>query len=448
MTYPNNILQTVQVYNRSDLAFLQNAYCMIATSNKKFENFQNKIANLGSSTTITLPYRFSTADGLVASWQPAVQRTYTLTCDQAANTSYGFTSQQLIFNVDKDVDSYMDLFGRAAIKSLGTKIETNVALNATSQTPVYNIVNGQQVATGAYHTESGPDKFFGDGITPINSYQQLQQFIENFRETGITDDVKVYLPNIRVPQIIGSGLNQFVPMRNDSIANSWEIGEFAGVKYYSSNLLPNHTAGNVGNAASPSNQLTVVSTNDPTGANITQITCSGATINDQNALLSGDLGQFVDGVSGQPNIRQLTFIGNSPTSQPVQLRVTTSSTGTNNVPANGSGNVTFNIATPLQSTPGATQNISSNIVAGMKIQFVPSHKAGLIVAGGGMFLTMPRLPDQAPFPTSNDYDEDSGCSIRMTVGAQFGQNFNGTVKDAVWAAYVIPEYSRRICFPL
>ena len=448
MTVTTNVLQQVQVYNRSDLAYLQNAYCMIATTNKKFENFQNKIANLGSSTTIDLPPRFSSADGLVASFQAAVQRTYTLTCDQAANVSYGFTAQERIFNVDKDVDSYMDQFGKSATKTFGAKVEANIALNAVSGVPVYNVTNGQQVPTGALHTESGPTNFFGDGITAINSYQQLDQMIENFREMGIADDIKVYLPNVKVPPIIGSGLNQFAPMRNDEIANSWEIGEFAGVKYYRSNLLPSHVSGTVGNAASPSNQLTVVSTNDPTGANITQITCSGATNNDQNALLSGDLGQFVDGVSGQPNMRSLTFIGNNVTSQPVQLRVTTSSTGTNNVPANGSGNVTFNIAPALVSTAGPTQNINNNIVAGMKIQFVPSHKAGLIVCGNAFYLTMPRLPDQSPFATANEADPDSGISIRMTVGSQLGQNFAGTIKDATWAAYVVPEYSRRICFPL
>jgi hypothetical protein len=436
MAIDNNALVQVQTYNRSDLALLQNLYCFIGTSNGKFKNFQNEIANLGSSTTMDLPPRFTSADGLVASYQPAVQRTATITCDQATNTSYGFTAQERIFNVDKDVDSYMSVFGKSAAATLGSKIEANIAKNANSSVPVYNVVNGQQVATGALHTESGPTRFFGDGVTQINSYQQLDQMIENFLATGMASDIKVYLPNTKVPSIIGNGLNQFAPNRNNEIANSWEIGEFAGVRYYKSNLLPTHTAGTLGQAGTT---LTVTSTNDPTGANITQITCSGAGT-DADAIKSADLGQFLD-PSAALTVRQLTFIGNNLTDQPVQFRVTANA-------ASSGGNVTFNITPALQATAGANQNISKNIVAGMTLKFLPSHKCGVVIAGGANFISMPRLPDQSPFATANEADPDSGLSIRMTTGALLGQNFTGTIKDCTWGSLWVPEYTMRMAFPL
>jgi len=447
MTSTTNILQTVQVFNRANLARLQNSYCAIAMFNKKFKNFQNEIANLGSSTTFDLPPRFTVADGLVASFQPAVQIPYTLTCDQAANVSMGFTAQERIFNVDKEVDSYMSEFGDSAVVTLGAKIESNILLNAHSAVPVYTVVNGQQVPTGALHTESGPFKFFGDGATAINSYQQLEQMIQQFRVTGSPDKIWVILPNTYIPAIIGSGLNQFAMNRNNDLANSWEIGGFGTpiVRYYSSNLLPVHVSGNVGNAGGTSNQLTVISTNDPTGQNITQMTLSGATASDANAISQGDVFQFVDGVAGQTNLRCLTFYGGQLTNQRVQNRIT------NNAAADGSGHVVINLAVPFQSSGAINtynQGINANIVAGMKIAVMPSHQTGLLVAGDAAYLAMPRLPDQSPFATANEADPKSGAALRFTNGAQFGQNFQGSILDCTWGSGLPPFYCMRMLFPL
>ena len=103
---------------------------------------------------------------------------------------------------------------------------------------------------------------------------------------------------------------QYIPADTE-IANSWEIGSFGTplVDYYQSNLMPLHTSGNTG---VDQDTLTVVSVNDPTGQNVTQITVSGATASDADAVYSGDLFQFQDSVSGQTNLRYLTFIGHFP----------------------------------------------------------------------------------------------------------------------------------------
>jgi hypothetical protein len=79
--FPNNILEQVQTYQRSGLALLQNLCCHIATANTKFKDFDKIQANLGSTVTFDLPPRAVTTAGLVASFQPAVQRVQTLSVD-------------------------------------------------------------------------------------------------------------------------------------------------------------------------------------------------------------------------------------------------------------------------------------------------------------------------------------------------------------------------------
>lgn len=431
---PNNILQQVQTYQRSSLGYLENLCCFLSTANTKFKDFDKIDANLGSSVGFDLPPRFNTTAGLVASWQAANQRIATLTCDQAANTSFAVTSQQRMFNLEKGEDDYMRVFGKAAMEELANQVEINLALNATS-----SVVSQLD---GTTNTSSGPYRFYGDGTTTITSYQQLASAVMYFKNYGsVKDGIKVYLPDTVIPGIVGSGLSQFAPRRNDEIANSWEVGDFGTppVNYYQSNLLPIHVSGNVGNNATV---LTVVSTNDPTGQNVTQITFSGATTNDTQAILAGDLIQFKDGVSGKPNMRYLTFIGHAPSSNPVQVRATA------NAAADGSGNVTVTFTPALNWAGGANVNLNNAIAAGMQVTALPSHRAGLIVGGDAFFVAMPRLPDQSPFYTANEYDKETGVSMRMTYGSTLGQNQTGTVYDCTWGSIVVPEYSMRIAIPL
>lgn len=437
MAFPNNILQNVQTYQRSGLAFLENTCVLTSLANKKFKDFENKTANLGSSITFDLPPRFTTANGLVATVQELAQRVLNLTCDQAANTSFAYTTQQFLFNVR----DYMEQFGKSAVKQLGSTIEANLALNMTGQVPVYNVTNGQQVPTGAYHTESGAYRFYGDGVTPINSYKQLAQAVANFVDFGADSaDMKGIIPVTAIPNIIDTGLNQFTIDRGNTTSKNWMLGEFSECMWYRSNLLPTFTAGNVGQNGTT---LTVVSTNDPTGNNVTQITFSGATVNDQNAIVNGDMGQFQDGVSGQTNLRFLTFIGQNVSSQPVQFRVTA------NAAANGSGNVTLNITPAMCWASGnANQNLNTPIVAGQQVKLLPSHKVGYLYSGDSFFLAMPMMPDTAPFPSSSKNDDKTGAAMRQYYGFLIGQNQYGMFYDQTWAGVMAPDYGMRLVFPL
>ena len=432
--FPNNILQTVQTYQRSSLALLLNLCCHLSTANMKFKDFDKIEANLGSSVTFDLPPRATTAAGLVASFQSAVQRVLNLNCDQANNASFAVTAQQRIFNLEKGEEDYMRVFGKSFIAELANLVEANIALNWASA-----VVSQLD---GTMNTFSGPYRFFGDGSTPITSYQQLAQAIMFFKNYGaVAHGIKVYLPDTVIPSVVGSGLNQFAPERNNDIANSWEVGDFGTpmVSYYQSNLMPIHVSGNTGVNAQT---LTVVSTNDPTGQNVTQITVSGATDSDALAVFAGDMFQFKDGVSGQPNMRYLTFIGHVQSANPVQVRATA------NAAANGAGDVTISIEPPLNWAGGQNQNLNNPIVAGMQLLTFPSHRCGGILGGDAFYVAMPQLPEQSPFPTANEYDPDTGASLRLTYGSLFGQNQTGMIYDETHGSVIVPEYSSRYLIPL
>lgn len=440
MAVPTNVLQTVTTYQKAELAWLLNSFCGINLANKKFKNFNDLTANLGDTVSFDTTPRYISYAGLVITEQPSTQRVQNLVCSQAANVSAGYTDQQFIFNVRE----YMDRFGMSAMKELGTLVESDILRNIISGVTVND---PQNAGFGTTQIHSGPFRFFGDGVSPINSFQLLAQSIANFEDFGAaTHKMLGILPVANIPAIVGSGLNQFAVNRNNELAMKWELGPFAGADWYESNLLPTHVAGTIGNTAAPNNIMTVVSTNDPTGANVTQITFSEPTAGtDANAIKKGDLFQFNDGVSGQPNMRFLTFIGHRVSQQPVQFRATADA-------ATVAGAVTVSIETingvGLVWAQNANQNLNNAIAAGMTVTPLPSHRAGVLMSGDQFYLAMPRLPDESPFTTSNMTDPDSGASIRHYFGSQFGLNNRAYVRDCIWGSCLVSENSMRYAFPL
>ncbi len=416
MGVPANILQQVQTYQLSALAFMQNLNCFVSTANTRFKEFEQLVGNLGDTVTFDLPPRMTTTNSLVANFQPANQRVQSLTCQNQVSTSYAFTSQQFIFNVEE----YMERFGKAAVKEIGAKIEANVAQNCVTNTY----------------------RFFGDGVNPINSYTQLANALALFRNYGSASlNIKGYLSDIVIPNIIGTGQNQFTLDRNNETANSWELGKFSNCEWYQSNLLPIHVAGTEGQVGNLN--LTVVGITQNAAGEITAITFSNTNAaNDVNSVKQYDKFQFQDGVAGFPNVRYRTFVGHEVSANPVQFQATADAGST------GGSQVTVQISPFLQAAPVYNQNLSTQIQVGMKVQVLPSHRAGVITAGDPLFLAMPRLPDQAPFYTGNEIDEDTGVSIRMYYGATFGQNQMGMVHDAIWGSTLVPEDAMSIIFPL
>ena len=441
MATPVNVLQTVQTYQKAELAWLLNSFVGINIANKKFKNFNDLTANLGDTVTFDTTPRYISYAGLQITEQPSVQRVQSLICSQAANVAAAYTDQQFIFNVR----DYMDRFGMSAMKELGSLVESDILRNFISGV---RINDPQNANFGSLQVNSGPFRFYGDGVTPINSFTQLAQSVANFEDFGAaTHKMMGILPVANIPAIVGTGLNQFAMRRNDELANSWELGRFANTDWYESNLLPVHVSGTIGNTASPNNVMTVVSTNDPTGSNVTSITFTEPTSGtDANAIKAGDLFQFNDGVSGKPNLRFLTFIGHSVCSQPVQFRAIADA-------ATVAGTVTVQIQTINGfglgwNATNANYNLNAAIQAGMTVTPLPSHRAGCLMSGDQFYLAMPRLPDESPFTTSNMVDPDSGASIRHYFGSQFGMNNRAYVRDVVFGSTLVSENSMRYAFPL
>jgi hypothetical protein len=422
MAVAGNLLENVRTYNESGLALLLNSFAFINKANKKFKHFDADIPKqLGDTVGFDLPPRFTTVNSLVANWEDAVQRRLNLTVDQEISTSYEFNVQQFIFQAR----DYMDKFGRSAVAEIGSKIEADVA---------------QVARTSTY-------RFFGDGVTAPSAYLVLANALARFRNFGAAKDKTcAILPDVTYPAIVNSGLGQFVLDRNQKQAMSWEVGRFSNCDWYQSNLLPVHEAGNVGQDASV---LTVVSVVTNAAGGVTSITFSGAAVSDADAVKQYDKFEFSDGVSGQPNLRFRTFIGHEISQNPVQFSAAADAA------SDGAGNVTVIVnqvetdpSPPLQATAGKDQNINVPIVAGMQASVLPSHRCGLIMAGDPLYLAMPRLPEEVPFPTSVVTDPDSGASLRQYYGSQFAQNRRGMVHDAIWGKTLVPEYSMMYALPL
>jgi len=410
-----NVLQQVQTYNDSNLAFLLNSYAFIGTANMKFKDFDRMEKNLGDTVTMDLPPRFTTNNSLVASFQDAEQRVLSLTVGQAASTAYQFSAQEFIFNVR----DYMDKFGKAAMAEIGAKVEADVAQVARTNT----------------------FRFYGDGVTQMSSYSQLAQALALHRNFGAAkDNCKAYLDDLTVPRVVNSGLNQFALDRNNREAMSWEIGAFNGCEWYQSNLLPVHTAGTEGQQATT---LTVVSVVKNADDAVTQIVFSGTNApNDPDSIKQYDKMQFSDGVAGQTNLRYRTFIGHEVSQSPVQFRATADAAST------AGSQVTVDIYPALKASAGKNQNINAEILPGMQVTVLPSHRCGLVMSGNPLFMAMPRLPEEVPFPTAISQDADSGAAIRTYYGSLFGQNQRGMVHDCIWGKTMADEYTMMIALPL
>lgn len=414
-----DILTQVQTYQSSDLAYMINLNCFVTTSNTKFLNFEDKIGNLGDTVTFDRPPRYVTANSLVITEQSSVQRVQTLTVNNAQNVAYSFTSQQILFNVEE----YWDKFAKSAVEELSANVEASVANVCVTNT----------------------FRFYGDGVTPITTFNQLAKMLAFFRNFGAAkNETKGFLSDFAVPDIVGSGLNQFAAKRNDETAMSWEVGSFSRCEWYQSNLLPVHIAGNVGINGTV---LTVLSTTKNAAGEITAISFSGAGTSDASAILQYDKLQFSDNVPGQPNLRFLTFIGHQPSNSPVQFAAASTAA------SDGSGHVTITLYPPLlpgavQASSSDTMNINYDIVAGMQATALPSHRAGVLHAGEPLFLAMPTLPTQEPFYSASEFDEDTGVSLRCYWGTVLGQNQQIMAHDCIWGYTMVPEYAMSIVFPL
>lgn len=413
----NNSLVQVITYLPSALALLQNQNCFFSTANFKFDGFEKKEPmNLGDTVSYSLPYRVTTANSLVASIQGLNERKRNLTVDFPLSAAYAYTDLQYIFN---DGSGQLPKVAKSACVALGAKFEARVAKVA----------------------ETNTFRFYGDSITPITTFQQLAQALAFFRTFGAApENTKGYIADMAVPLIVNSGQNQFTLDRNNKNAMSWELGPFSRCEWYSSNLLPVHTAGTEGKT---NTTLTVVSTTLNADGGVTSITFSGTNAaSDVNSVKAYDKFQFSDGVSGKTNVRFLTFQGYVISSAPAQFAAAADAAST------AGSQVTVTLTYPLQAAAGSEQNINTAIVAGMQVKVLGDHRCGLITSGDPLFCAMPVLPDEAPYPTARETDMDTGVSLRTYWGSQFLQAQRAVVNDGILGVDLVPEYSMMLTFPV
>lgn len=432
-TTVDNTLQLVTVYHDAGLQSLRVSSPGISTTNKNMLNFQNFPASLGTSINYQKPYRGNAVNNLV--WQPqGTQQLFeTLVVDQQISYSVDFNLSQMQYNVDQ----FMRQIGRGAVATIATKVETNILLNAISAVVNNDNYNPNNGLIGKKNTRSGPYRFFGDGVTPINSYQQLADMLARFKAFGYAmGNLKGFLYDLAVPAIIQSGLSQFVIQRNEKNYQSWMVMDWQGVNWYQSSLLPIQRAGTCGNEHLT---LTVVSVDDPTGNYVTQITFSGAPVNQTKAVASGDLGAF-------NSLYFNTYYGNENTALLAQIM------STSDVDSDGSGNVVVNIKPGLtwQNSPSnqSAIGVDKPIVPGMTFEFIGDHKAGFLVSGEAFYLGMPKMMAMPPYSYENQTDDVNPISFRMTAGSVLGQNQYLTGWDAIWGSFMDPDYCMRICFPI
>jgi hypothetical protein len=412
-----NLLEAVTTYNEAGLAALDNLSPYIYHANKKYVDWEKQLPQqLGDTIDIALPTRFSVNTSLVADFQAIEQRKQPLKIDKEYSTSYAFTSQELILNVNDCLETFV----KGAITEIGTVIVSDFAN--------VNLTNTYRA--------------FGDGITPINSEEQYAQAIANFRNYGAAKfDTNMFVSDVDIPAAVGNSLSQFTVNRNNEYANSWQLGNFAGCEFSTSNLLPIHTAGTVGNFQE---ELTLESIS-PDG---TTLTFSGA-LDDPAAIVENDILTFdFPGSTNTTGLRFLTFVGHVPSSQLVQVRATATA-------ASVGGQVTVTVNPPLifsnttPPSPNANVNIDPNTLTGiLNARIAPDHRAGLLYSGNALFLAMPPLNDNSPFTTSVKTDMSTGASMRAYHGSKFGENQYGFVNDAIAGFTLIDEYAMRIIYPL
>lgn len=443
-TVPSNILQAVATFNKSELGALQNQNVFLSIANKKFDGFESKIvSNLGTTVSMRLPYRFISTNGLLPTLQGIKQRLQNLTVDQALSVNCAADDQDRLFNLKSD--EYMKEIGMSAVIELGGQAERVVALNANSHVPTTTGDLSNPIPTGNFHTDSGPYRFYGDGVTAINSYEQLAAMHAAFKNYGaVQSGIKVIIPDIMEPAIVGSGLTKFTMDRGNKEASSWNITTFGTppIEYYKSNMMPIQVAGGIGYATGAGNNVVTITglVTDSNGY-ITALQCSTTDTTDSNAIASGDLLQFNDSVSGMPNMRFLTFNVHTPCAQHVQVRATAQC-------ASSGGTITIPIFPSLVSQPTGDQNINNAVQIGMKLTVMPSHLCGLVIGGDALFMAMPKLPDTSPYQSSVETDSETGASMRMWYGYIINQATKGMFRNIIFGSTLVPEYSMRILFPV
>lgn len=330
--------------------------------------------------------RATVVRSLTSSFEEMIDTFGTIEVKEEFSASIAATDQQVLFDIKKGWEQYL----KPRLREMGNAIH-----NDTTQ---------------VFRTKT--TRWYGDPRTnPINNYFGLQNAKTRMDLYGTTGGIaKGFIPASIVPYMIQSGIQDFVPNRNEKDAFKWELSNQADTDWFKCTTLPSQVAGTVGKSDLT---LTVVSVGTPdANGGVTSIVFSGAPTSDSFSIRAYDRLQFKDGVSGKPDMRLLSFVGHEPIQHPVQMLARA------NAASDGGGLVEVTFDPPLQASAGQLRNINNEIQVGMQVKVLGDHTCGLIMQGNPLMLAMAPLPSKMPFMTEAVVDPDTKASLRLTYAAE------------------------------
>lgn len=409
---PDNIFRAVTTTQQKGMVIIENSSPVFKKADKMFKDFQNYEGQVGESVDFMKQIKADTANTIVWQNQPAVERLQRLTVDQQVSACTQFTQTQVLFytdplNFDK---SWM----KSAIVNIASQIEQYVSADFIKY----------------------PYRFYR--MSASTSFPELQRMLAVFRNFGsVNMTAECFIPDMAVPGVLASGMNQFAPDRNNVLANSWELANYGNCNFNSSNQLQVHFAGTEGEAGST---LTVVSTTKNATGAITEITFSGCSSpNDPNSVKKYDRFEITTA-----NTSLLQFVGYNRSANKIQFMAASDAA------SNGSSQVTVTLDTPLY--PGVSLSdyisISTDIVVNMTATVEDSFVAGCVYSGPAHQVANPQLGDYDPFTTSWQTDPKTGTSLRVAYGSQLGAGTKRFGIDGIYGSTMNPDQCLTLCFPL
>lgn len=432
-----NVFKQVQLLTDKQTATLRNFGYPLKYANTKYDNFTNMQGSLGNSVNVAKPFRSVAADGINPPTQGMSKRFQTLAVTQATTVKNAWD----VFADQFYSETFLDEITISQSAAIATAIEQNL-MRTISGTMVgsqdYNTdVVGNNAFAGITQVGSGPYRFYGNGTTPLGytdfgiALQQLKAYGQLHRQYD------VIMPNLALGPIIGSGVNQFVLNRNERDFESWEIGSYGGMDFFTTNTLEPVQAGTVGDEAV---ELTVVSNTpipgDSPGDSTSILVLSGAAGSDPDAVKVGALGQITTA-----GIYATSFTGYLNTGLKPQFRVL------NNSASTAGGQVTLTVTPALVGTTDPLQSVTTPVVAGMKVQIMPTAIRGIIFPRETMYLSMPKLPPRHPFISGISVDPDFNFSLATFYGSVLDTGNTKLITSCTYGGMVLQEYGIAVLFP-
>lgn len=427
--FPSNVLQSVQTFNESDLSLMHAMLVSGEVFNTQYLEFNKLPKNLGATAKFQKPLKVKSVSSLnvINDFQAINQDYVTLTVDQQEAVPLAMTAEDIVLY---DLERYVDHMGMPIVTQLATVVDRNCM--AIGEEKPFLVYQGNLDYAATVMTPSN--------IVDIKELPKIEAQFENFGMTS--DKIKCVLPNMTVPNLINTGLNQFVTSRNDDLAQSWMLGSYSHTEYFRSNQLKTHVSG-LGGQGGYTFTVTTVS---PDGKTIT-FTSSGpatetGTFKKYDTLIFDPTGASTGGTP----LRYFGSAYSAPSANWVAVNVQADADT-----IGGSVTVTVSpalVGPTIAAATGVRQNINLDIDAPFTARALNSHVCAYQVANNAAWLAMPPLPNTMPYPSSSKVDDVSKLSMRMYYGFIPFENEYGYSWDVIWGRNCDEERISKIALPI